>query len=165
MAPPTQAKAIRDLQLAVEEMKRALAAQTVTPVPQPPMAPRAPQVLPAHQVPLAHHATPAVLVIEQFRRYQPTTFDSGNDPLTTEEWLRTIEKKFWHIAGPKNQKILCAEFMLSGRAGRWWEPASRTRTEDEQNNLSWAQFKVKLMEKYFSQALRDYKKSEFLHLV
>ncbi|KAL2455868.1 CCHC-type domain-containing protein [Abeliophyllum distichum] len=55
--------------------------------------------------------------------------------------------------------------MLSGRAGHWWESASRTRIEDEQNNLSWAQFKVELTKKYFPQALQDYKESEFLYLV
>ncbi|KAL2531593.1 Uncharacterized protein Adt_04944 [Abeliophyllum distichum] len=100
MAPTTQARAIRDLQLAVEEMRRALAAQMAPPVPQPPMAPRAPQVSPMHQVPPAHHAAPTVPVIEQFRRYRPPTFDGGNDLLAAEEWLRTIEKIFRHIAPP-----------------------------------------------------------------
>ncbi|KAL2486739.1 Gag-protease polyprotein [Abeliophyllum distichum] len=119
-------------------MRRALVAQTMPPVPYPPMAPRASQVPPVHQVPPAHHATLDVSVIEQFCRYRPPTFDDGNDPLAAEEWMRIIEKKFRHIACPKNQNVLCAEFMLSGRAGHWWESASRTRTEDEKNNLSWA---------------------------
>ncbi|KAL2497668.1 Uncharacterized protein Adt_23218 [Abeliophyllum distichum] len=102
MAPTMQARAIRDLQLAVEEMRRALATQTAHPMPQPPMAPRAPQVLQTHQVPPAHHTVPALPVIEQFCRYTPPTFDGGNDPLAAEEWLRTIEKIFWHINCPKN---------------------------------------------------------------
>ncbi|KAL2486852.1 Uncharacterized protein Adt_31608 [Abeliophyllum distichum] len=119
MAPTTQARTITDLQLAVEEMRRALTAQTAPQVPQPPMAPWALQVPQAHQVPPAHHAVPTMLVIEQFCHYLPPTFDGGNDPLAAEEWLWTIEKKFWLIACPKNQKVLCAKFMLSGRAGHW----------------------------------------------
>ncbi|KAL2505314.1 Uncharacterized protein Adt_20935 [Abeliophyllum distichum] len=102
MAPNMQAKTIRDLQLAVEKMRRALAAQTAPLVSQLLMAPQAPEVPQAPQAPPVHHAASAMLVIEQFFRYQPLTFDGENDPLTAEEWLQTFEKKFRHIACPEN---------------------------------------------------------------
>ncbi|KAL2491560.1 reverse transcriptase [Abeliophyllum distichum] len=105
-APTTQARDIRELQLAVEEMRRALAAQTTLPVSQPPIVPQAPQVSQAHQAPPAHHIFPTVPVIEQFCRYWPPTIDDGNDPLAADEWLRTIEKFFRYIACPENQKAL-----------------------------------------------------------
>ncbi|XP_022860100.1 uncharacterized protein LOC111380698, partial [Olea europaea var. sylvestris] len=55
--------------------------------------------------------------------------------------------------------------MLVGRASHWWESSSRTRTEEEQYNLTWDQFKIELKEKFFPQALRDYKEVDFLRLV
>ncbi|XP_022874312.1 uncharacterized protein LOC111393154 [Olea europaea var. sylvestris] len=55
--------------------------------------------------------------------------------------------------------------MLVGRVSHWWESSSRTRTEKEQRNLTWDQFKMELTEKFFPQALRDYKEAEFLRLV
>ncbi|XP_022866951.1 uncharacterized protein LOC111386718, partial [Olea europaea var. sylvestris] len=54
--------------------------------------------------------------------------------------------------------------MLIGAVGHWWESVSRTRTEEQQRNLTWEQFKDEVMAKYFPQALRDFKESEFLQL-
>ncbi|XP_022862563.1 uncharacterized protein LOC111382757 [Olea europaea var. sylvestris] len=54
--------------------------------------------------------------------------------------------------------------MLVGAAGHWWESISRTRTEEQQRNLTWEQFKDKVMAKYFPQALRVFKESEFRQL-
>ncbi|KAL2472339.1 Uncharacterized protein Adt_40475 [Abeliophyllum distichum] len=88
--------------------------QMVSAVPHPPMAKRAPQVSQAHQAPLTHHTSSAVLVIEQFYRYYPPTFNDGKDLLVAEELLRTIEKFFWHISCLDNHKVLCTEFMLIG---------------------------------------------------
>ncbi|KAL2513193.1 Uncharacterized protein Adt_18793 [Abeliophyllum distichum] len=90
MAPTMQARAIRVLQLAVEEMRSVgssddfLSAQSL-------LTPRALQEPQAHQATPVHHATPAIPVIEQFHRYRPFTLDSGNDPLAAEEWLWTMK--------------------------------------------------------------------------
>ncbi|XP_022867527.1 uncharacterized protein LOC111387219 [Olea europaea var. sylvestris] len=130
-------KIIRELRREIDELKQALATQA---------APPAPPIPPASPI-----STP--------------TFDGGKDPLAAEEWLRAIEKIFRHISCPENQKVLCAEFMLVGRASHWWESSSRTRTEEEQCNSTWYQFKMELAEKFFPQALRDYKEVEFLRLV
>ncbi|XP_022895365.1 uncharacterized protein LOC111409559 [Olea europaea var. sylvestris] len=62
------------------------------------------------------------------------------------------------------QKVSCAEFMLVGAAGHWWESASRTRTEAQQCAMTWAQFKEEVMTKYFPQSLRDRREAEFLQL-
>ncbi|XP_022860185.1 uncharacterized protein LOC111380780 [Olea europaea var. sylvestris] len=48
--------------------------------------------------------------------------------------------------------------------GHWWKSASHTRTEAQQRALTWTQFKDEVMGKYFSQALRDEKETEFLQL-
>ncbi|XP_022863082.1 uncharacterized protein LOC111383233 [Olea europaea var. sylvestris] len=79
-------------------------------------------------------------VVEQFHRYKPPTFNGMTGPLAAEEWIKV------------------------DAAGHWWESASRTRTEAQQSNLTWARFKEEVMEKYFPQALRDRKETDFLQL-
>ncbi|XP_022851618.1 uncharacterized protein LOC111373334 [Olea europaea var. sylvestris] len=103
-------------------------------------------------------------IVEQFRRYKPPTFNRITGPLAAEEWIRGLERIFKHLSCTDAQKILCAEFMLVDAAGHWWEFVSRTRTEAQQRNLTWARFKEKVMGKYFPQALRDRKETEFLQL-
>ncbi|XP_022869401.1 uncharacterized protein LOC111388821 [Olea europaea var. sylvestris] len=125
-------------------------------------APPPQNVLPQQNAP--HFALGAVSVVEQFRRYKPSTFDDNSEPLVVEEWIRGLEHIFRHIACMDAQKVLCAEFMLIGAAGHWWESVSRTRTEEQQRNLTWEQFKDEVMAKYFPQALRDFNESEFLQL-
>ncbi|XP_022865485.1 uncharacterized protein LOC111385333, partial [Olea europaea var. sylvestris] len=150
MAPPTHANLMRDLLQAVQELTR----QNQAPSPQnaPPQEDTPPFV------------PGAISIVEQFRRYKPPTFDGNSDPLAVEEWIRGLERIFRHISCTNAQKVLCAEFMLVGAAGHWWESVSRTRTEEQQRNLTWEQFKDEVMAKYFPQALRDFKESEFLQL-
>ncbi|KAL2497527.1 Uncharacterized protein Adt_23077 [Abeliophyllum distichum] len=97
MAPTTQARAIKELQFTIVEMRHPLAAQMAPPALQPPMAlqaPQVPQAPQAQQTPPAHHMAPVLPVIEQFYQYLPPTFDKGNVPLTVDKWLRKIEKLF-----------------------------------------------------------------------
>ncbi|XP_022875685.1 uncharacterized protein LOC111394144 [Olea europaea var. sylvestris] len=89
---------------------------------------------------------------------------SNSEPLVVKEWIRGLQRIFRHIACMDAQKVLCTKFMLIGAAGHWWESVSRTRTEEQQRNLTWEQFKDEVMTKYFPQALRDFKESEFLQL-
>jgi len=138
MAPPNQADVIRELLKAVQEMR---------------------------QIPQPVNPNPIVPVIKQFRRYSPPTFDGGNGPLAVEEWLQAIEIFFRHITCPEFKKVGCAEFMLIGRAGFWWESASRTRSEEQQAALTWDDFKEEIRDKFFPQALRDHRETEFLRLV
>ncbi|XP_022854046.1 uncharacterized protein LOC111375453 [Olea europaea var. sylvestris] len=150
MAPPTHTNLMRDLLRAVQELSR----QNQAPPP---------QNAPPQQNAL-HLAPGVVSVVEQFRRYKPSTFDSNSKPLVVKEWIRGLERIFRHIACTDAQKVLCAEFMLIGAASHWWESVSRTRIEEQQCNLTWEQFKDEVMAKYFPQALRDFKESEFLQL-
>ncbi|XP_022849480.1 uncharacterized protein LOC111371632 [Olea europaea var. sylvestris] len=103
-------------------------------------------------------------IVEQFRCYKPPTFDGKADPLAAEEWISGMERIFKHLSCTDAQNVLCAKFMLVDAAGHWLESASRTRTEAQQRALTWTQFKEEMMGKYFPQALRDRKETEFLQL-
>ncbi|XP_022899312.1 uncharacterized protein LOC111412607 [Olea europaea var. sylvestris] len=75
-----------------------------------------------------------------------------------------MERIFRHIACTDAPKMLCTKFMFVGGTSHWWESVSGTRTEEQQCNLIWEQFKDEIMAKYFPQALRDFKESKFLQL-
>ncbi|XP_022859185.1 uncharacterized protein LOC111379977 [Olea europaea var. sylvestris] len=105
-------------------------------------------------------------IIEQFRKLHPPVFEGGPDPLATEEWLRHLERIFRFMECTDAQKILCAVFMMEKGASHWWEMTTRSRTEEQQCNLTWAQFKEIVLQKYFPVTLRDKKEAEFApHLV
>ncbi|XP_022897718.1 uncharacterized protein LOC111411415 [Olea europaea var. sylvestris] len=144
MVPPTHTNLVRELLQAVQDLSRQSQAL-------PPQS--APSFVPG-----------AISMVEQFRRHKPPTFDGGSDPLPIEEWIRGLERILRHIACTDAQKVLCAEFMFVGAASHWWESVLRTRTEEQQRDLTWEQFKDEVMAKYFPQALRDFKESEFLQL-
>ncbi|XP_022872137.1 uncharacterized protein LOC111391205 [Olea europaea var. sylvestris] len=144
MAPPTHTNLVRELLQAVQDLSRQSQAL-------PPQS--APSFVPG-----------AISMVEQFRRHKPLTFNGGSDLLAVEEWIRGLERIFRHIACTDAQKVLCIEFMFVGAASHWWESVSCTRTEEQQRDLTWEQFKDEVMAKYFPQALRDFKESEFLQL-
>ncbi|XP_022875737.1 uncharacterized protein LOC111394207 [Olea europaea var. sylvestris] len=75
-----------------------------------------------------------------------------------------MERIFKHLSCTDAQKVLCIEFMLVDAAGHWWESVSRTITGAQQCALTWTQFKDEVLGKYFPQALRDQKETEFLQL-
>ncbi|KAL2490559.1 Uncharacterized protein Adt_26187 [Abeliophyllum distichum] len=89
-------------------------------------------------------------MVEQFLRFKPPSFDGKDDPFAAEEWLRRLEGIFEHLDCNDVHKVSCAKFMLVDNASHWWESDSRTRTADQQHNITWNQFKEALMGKYFS---------------
>lgn len=118
----------------------------------------------AQPLPLAPNVPNHALVVKQFQRHKPPTFNGAVDPLAAEEWLGKLEHIFRLIGCTDAQKVQCPEFMFSDDASHWWDSMSRTRTPEQQAKLTWEQFKGEVMDKYFPQSLRDHKESEFLQL-
>ncbi|KAL6513768.1 hypothetical protein OROMI_034543 [Orobanche minor] len=94
-------------------------------------------------------------VIEQFHRYRPTTFNGRDGPVAMEEWITTIEWIFELLRCTDVEKILCATFLLKEDAGQWWDAYCRTKTEEERNNMTWADFKDAITHKYLAQSYLD----------
>ncbi|KAL2532330.1 Pepsin-retropepsin like protein [Abeliophyllum distichum] len=86
------------------------------------------------------------LMVEQFRRFKLTSFDGKDDPFAAKEWLRRLEGIFEHLNCNDTQKVSSAKFTFIDDASYWWESDSRTRTTEQQRNLTWNQFKEALME-------------------
>lgn len=104
------------------------------------------------------------LVVEQFRRYQPPTFNGQGEPLEAEMWLRALERIFDHIACNDAHRVSCATFQLTGDADYWWESHKRTITAERLAAFTWNDFKQDVMQKYIPNCYRERKENEFLHL-
>ncbi|KAL0541606.1 hypothetical protein IC582_021659 [Cucumis melo] len=64
---------------------------------------------------------------------------------------------------PEDQKVQCADFMLTDRGTAWWETTERMLGGDV-SQITWQQFKESFYAKFFSASLRDAKWQEFLNL-
>ena len=57
-----------------------------------------------------------------FMRLHPPTFDSAeDDPLSADDWLRTIIKKLNAVRATDEEKVILATHQLVGAADEWWE--------------------------------------------
>ena len=56
-----------------------------------------------------------------FMRLHLPTFDSAEDPLLVDDWLRAITKKLNVVRATDEEKVNLATPQLVGAAGEWWE--------------------------------------------
>ena len=68
-------------------------------------------------------------VESEFRRLNPPTFEGGVDPITANQWLRTMERMIEVAKVPKEEKLTFVAFMLRGKAEYWWDSIKRIHDE------------------------------------
>ncbi|XP_057791263.1 uncharacterized protein LOC131008397 [Salvia miltiorrhiza] len=101
---------------------------------------------------------------EKFRKEKPPTFDGMGGPEDAERWIRAVERIFHYINCEENEKVKCATYQLVDEADFWWESVKNTMTEEQLGELTWAEFKTKLFEKYIPECYRQRKQNEFWNL-
>ena len=57
--------------------------------------------------------------MNSFMRLRPPQFDSTDDPLVADDWLRTIEKKIDLMQCTPEEKVRLAAHQLEGAASAW----------------------------------------------
>ncbi|XP_038880466.1 uncharacterized protein LOC120072126 [Benincasa hispida] len=78
-------------------------------------------------------------------------------------WLSSIETIFRFMKCPKEHKLQCVVFMLTGNVEIWWRLAEKM-IDTSGKLATWEQFKERFYEKYFSANTRYNKQVEFLNL-
>lgn len=78
-------------------------------------------------------------------------------------WLSSIETIFCYMKCPEDQKLQCIVFVLTDDAEIWWQPAERSVVGNG-GSITWAQFKERFYEKYFSANTRYNKQVDFMQL-
>ena len=102
-----------------------------------------------------------VRLIKDFKALIPPMFRGGVNFLEAEHWLKEMKKILDVLEVPKEQRVSLASFMLRDEADRWWDMVKNTH---DVPHMGWTQFEELLMAKYFPEAMRRQKRSEFMHL-
>ncbi|XP_075478852.1 uncharacterized protein LOC142519708 [Primulina tabacum] len=100
-------------------------------------------------------------VYEQFRRLGPKKFSSTTDPFAAEGWIRSLEVHFRYLDMGDADRVRCTTYLFRDDASLWWEGAEHGV---DLATLTWAQFKMKFYEKYFTPDARSRIKREFMAL-
>ena len=98
---------------------------------------------------LAHHQAPGhnqrqgpepnqFSVFKEFQDTKPLVFKEAEEPLQAEEWLNTLEHKFYLLRVTEQMKAEYASHQLQGPAGIWWRHYRSTLPENAQ--VTWNQF-------------------------
>jgi hypothetical protein len=56
-----------------------------------------------------------------FQHTKPPTFSHVVEPMDTNDWLKSIEKKLQVVWYNNHEKVLLASHQLSGLAADWWD--------------------------------------------
>nr|XP_010937346.1 uncharacterized protein LOC105056735 [Elaeis guineensis] len=100
---------------------------------------------------------------ERFRRLNPPLFEDGSDPMAAETWIQDMEKMFDALQYPENAKVGLAVPMLKGNAEFWWT-AIKAAYGNNDDQLTWEEFKEIFYNQYFPRTMRLVKENEFLAL-
>ncbi|XP_068483219.1 uncharacterized protein [Phaseolus vulgaris] len=101
--------------------------------------------------------------LTEFMRHNPPKFTGNATPDQADQWIRELEKIFRATSCPENKKLVFATYLLSKEAEFWWMGAQQMM-EARDEVLDWESFRVKFLEKYFSDSARFAKEAEFLKL-
>ena len=87
-------------------------------------------------------------------------FDSAkDDPLSANDWLRTITKKLNAVRATDEEKVILATHQLVVTASEWWENYQDAANEPEA--ITWQEFVEKFHEYHILEGIMEIKAKEF----
>ena len=100
--------------------------------------------------------------LQRFKALHPPTFTGGGDPMVADHWFHQIERilRAMEIISDAT-RITLASFQLEGESQIWWEWVT---TSKDLETMTWDDFCILFMRKYFSASARHTKAREFLEL-
>lgn len=101
--------------------------------------------------------------LRKFERNNPLTFKGRYDPKGAQVWLEEIEKIFRVMEYSDAQKVMFLTHMLAEEAEYWWDNA-RQGLEVAGSEITWENFMIEFLDKYFLVDVRSKKEIEFLEL-
>ncbi|XP_073271330.1 uncharacterized protein [Primulina huaijiensis] len=100
-------------------------------------------------------------VYDQFRRLAPKEFSGTTNLFAAEGWIRSLEVHLRYLDKGDADRVRCTTYLFRDDASLWWEGAEHGV---DLAILTWAQFKTKFYEKYFTPDARSRIKREFMAL-
>ena len=95
-------------------------------------------------------------------KLRPPTFDSSEDPLEADDWLREINKKLDIIHARGSDRVLLAAHQLIRTAGEWWDNYSHA--SENPKNIIWEEFQEAFHEYHIPEGIMEMKEEEFRNL-
>jgi len=103
------------------------------------------------------------ITMEDFMKHRSAKFSGKATPDEADAWMREYEKNCRVLECTDAQRLLFVTFLLVADAEYWWQGMQRlmqTRGEE----MTWATFRTKFLEKYFPDSARHEREAEFLTL-
>ena len=102
-----------------------------------------------------------MVILREFLRQCPPTFQGSLNPLDADRWIRWVKKVFDGMGVTEDHKVGLAIYLFDGEADHWWESVKRRRDIDA---LAWGEFNQIFQDKYFPEFVRNKMKADFLAL-
>ena len=100
--------------------------------------------------------------LQRFIAHHPPTFIGGGDPVVADHWFRQVKRILEAMEITSDAKrIRLATFWLEGESQIWWDWVKVSRDPE---TMTWGEFKVLFMDKFFLAFSRHAKAWEFLEL-
>jgi len=96
-------------------------------------------------------------------KHNPPKFTRGGNPDKADQWMRDIERIFEATECPEERKLSCDVYMFTEDAEFWWKDI-RQMMEGRGENVTWESFKVRFLEEYFPDSVKNAKEIEFMQL-
>ena len=104
-----------------------------------------------------------VVTMEDFMRHMPSNFTGKATPDEADAWLKEREKICRAIGCTDTQKLTFVTFLLVADVEYWWMGMQQLmQTREEQMN--WANFRTRFLEKYFPDNAKYEREAKFLTL-
>jgi hypothetical protein len=95
----------------------------------------------------------------EFYRTKPPTFYHSIEPMDTDDWLKTIEKKLQVVQCTNRERVLFAAHQLVGPAPDWWDVYVEANEEPEA--INWQEFRTSFKTHHVPLGVIKLKKKEF----
>ena len=97
---------------------------------------------------------------DDFKKLGHPYFFGTSNPTEAKAWILKMEKFFDVIDCFKEQKTSYATFLLDKQADHWWRMTKRLL--EDQEPITWKQFREAFYKKYFHDNVRQHKVGEFV---
>jgi hypothetical protein len=84
------------------------------------------------------------------------TFSHAMEPMDTDDWLKSVEKKLQVVQCNNREKVLLASHQLSGPATNWWDVYVEAHEEPE--SVNWSEFRAAFRAHHVPQGVIKLKK-------
>jgi len=101
--------------------------------------------------------------LSEFLKYNLPKFSGKATLDQADQWIIKVKNIFRATSSPKDKKLVFPTYLLIGKTEFRWMGAQQMM-EARAEVLNWESFKVRFLEKYFSNSARFSKEVEFLKL-